>query len=76
VPDQTVKAANHLITAGNIQLVAEAIVLLEAQGVDVEAAIRALSGALVAQGHGDLDNGAPLRPVEQSSGRGHSAART
>jgi len=29
---QTVKAANQLVTAGNIQLVAEAIVLLEAAG--------------------------------------------
>jgi 2-hydroxy-3-oxopropionate reductase len=126
---QTVKAANQLITAGNIQLVAEAIVivLLEAQGVDIEAAARALGGglagsavlkrkapdmiarrfrpgftwdlhhkdlgilmsvarevgvviplgsvvaqlmaALVAQGHGGLDNGALLRLVEQLSGR-------
>jgi 2-hydroxy-3-oxopropionate reductase len=124
---QTVKAANQLITAGNIQLVAEAIVLLEAQGVDAEAATRALGGglagsavlerkapdmiarrfrpgftcdlhhkdlgilmsvareagvviplgsmvaqlmaALVAQGHGGLDNGALLRLVEQLSGR-------
>ena len=124
---ETVKAANQLIAAGNIQLVAEAIVLLEAQGVDIEAAARALSGglagsavlerkapdmiarrfrpgftcdlhhkdlgilmsvareagvviplgsvvaqlmaALVAQGHGGLDNGALLRLVEQLSGR-------
>lgn len=125
---QTVKAANQLIAAGNIQLVAEAIVLLEAQGVDTEAATRALGGglagsavlerkapdmiarrfrpgftcdlhhkdlgivmsvareagvviplgsvvtqlmaALVAQGHGDLDNGALPQLVEQLSGRG------
>lgn len=125
---QTVKAANQLIAAGNIQLVAEAIVLLEAQGVDTEAAARALGGglagsavlerkapdmiarrfrpgftcdlhhkdlgivmsvareagvvipvgsvvaqlmaALVAQGHGGLDNGALLGLVEQLSGRG------
>lgn len=125
---QTVKAANQLIAAGNIQLVAEAIVLLEAQGVDTEAAARALGGglagsavlerkapdmiarrsrpgftcdlhhkdlgivmsvareagvviplgsvvtqlmaALVAQGHGDLDNGALPQLVEQLSGRG------
>jgi 2-hydroxy-3-oxopropionate reductase len=124
---QTVKAANQLIAAGNIQLVAEAIVLLEANGVDTEAATRALGGglagsavlerkgpdmlarrfrpgfscqlhhkdlgivtsvareagvviplgsvvtqlmaALVAQGHGQLDNGALLRLVEQLSGR-------
>lgn len=121
------KAANQLIAAGNIQLVAKAIVLLEAQGVDIEAAARALGGglagsavlerkapdmiarrfrpgftcdlhhkdlgilmsvareagvvislgsvvaqlmaALVAQGHGGLDNGALLRLVEQLSGR-------
>lgn len=124
---QTVKAANQLIAAGNIELVAEAIVLLEAAGVDTEAATRALAGglagsavldrkapdmiarrfrpgftcqlhhkdlgilmsvareegvviplgaavaqlmaALVAQGHGDLDNGALLHLVEQLSGR-------
>src|SRR5690242_7317228 len=124
---QTVKAANQLIAAGNIQLVAEAIVLLEANGVDTEAATRALGGglagsavlerkgpdmlarrfrpgfscqlhhkdlgivtsvareagvviplgsvvtqlmaALVAQGHGQLDNGALLRLVAQLSGR-------
>jgi len=127
---QTVKAANQLITAGNIQLVAEAIVLLEANGVDTEAATRALGGglagsavlerkapdmiarqfrpgftcdlhhkdlgilmsvareagvvipvgsvvtqlmaAVVAQGHGGLDNGALLRLVEQLSGRDRS----
>jgi 2-hydroxy-3-oxopropionate reductase len=38
---QTVKAANQLIAAGNIQLVAEAIVLLEACGVDTRAATQA-----------------------------------
>ena len=32
---QTVKAANQLIVAGNIQLLAEAIVFLEAYGVDM-----------------------------------------
>jgi 2-hydroxy-3-oxopropionate reductase len=31
---QTVKAANQLIVAGNIQLLAEAIIFLEAYGVD------------------------------------------
>jgi 2-hydroxy-3-oxopropionate reductase len=124
---QTVKAANQLIAAGTIQLVAEAIVLLEANGVDTQAATRALAGglagsavlqrkgpdmlarrfrpgfscqlhhkdlgivtalareagvviplgsvvtqlmaALVAQGHGHLDNGALLQLVEQLSGR-------
>lgn len=49
---QTVKAANQLIVAGTIQLVAEALVLLEAQvlsdggGVDTEAAVRVLAGGL------------------------------
>ena len=36
---QTVKAANQLIVAGTIELVAEAIVFLEAYGVDTEAAV-------------------------------------
>ncbi|OZM81495.1 2-hydroxy-3-oxopropionate reductase [Pseudonocardia sp. MH-G8] len=43
---QTVKAANQLIVAGNIQLLAEALVLLEAQGVDTEAATEVLGGGL------------------------------
>lgn len=43
---QTVKAANQLIVAGTIQLVAEALVFLEAHGVDTEAAIKVLSGGL------------------------------
>jgi 2-hydroxy-3-oxopropionate reductase len=44
---QTVKAANQLIVAGTIDLVAEAIVLLEASdGVDVERAIEVMSGGL------------------------------
>jgi len=43
---QTVKAANQLIVAGTIQLVAEAIVFLEAQGADIEASLRVLSGGL------------------------------
>jgi 2-hydroxy-3-oxopropionate reductase len=54
---QTVKAANQLIAAGNIQLVAEAIVLLEACGVDTEAARRALAGGLA--GSAVLDRKAP-----------------
>ena len=36
---QTVKAANQLIVAGNIELLAEALVFLEAYGVDTEAAL-------------------------------------
>jgi 2-hydroxy-3-oxopropionate reductase len=43
---QTVKAANQLVVAGNIQLVAEALVFLEAHGVDTEAATRVLAGGL------------------------------
>jgi 2-hydroxy-3-oxopropionate reductase len=43
---QTVKAANQLIVAGIIELVAEAIVFLEAHGVEAEAAIRVLAGGL------------------------------
>ena len=43
---QTVKAANQLIVAGTIQLVAEAIVFLEAYGVDMESAIKVLAGGL------------------------------
>jgi len=43
---QTVKAANQLIVAGNIQLLAEAIVFLEAYGVDTGAALEVLGGGL------------------------------
>ena len=44
---QTVKAANQLIVAGTIELVAEAIVLLQAlDGVDVDRAIEVMSGGL------------------------------
>ncbi|TWS22666.1 2-hydroxy-3-oxopropionate reductase [Tsukamurella sputi] len=43
---QTVKAANQLIVAGNIQLLAEAIIFLEAYGVDTAAAVRVLGGGL------------------------------
>ncbi|GAA1866094.1 2-hydroxy-3-oxopropionate reductase [Pseudonocardia ailaonensis] len=43
---QTVKAANQLIVAGNIQLVAEALVFLEAYGVDTESALEVLGGGL------------------------------
>lgn len=124
---QTVKAANQLLTAGTIELVAEAVVFLEAHAVDAATALRALGGglagsavlerrapdmltrefrpgfrcdlhhkdlgimmaaaraagvvvplgavvaqlmaALVAQGHGDLDNTALLSLVEQLSGK-------
>jgi 2-hydroxy-3-oxopropionate reductase len=43
---QTVKAANQLIVAGTIELVAEAIVFLEAYGVDTKAAVQVLAGGL------------------------------
>lgn len=43
---QTVKAANQLIVAANIQALAEAVVFLEANGVDTEAAMRVLGGGL------------------------------
>jgi 2-hydroxy-3-oxopropionate reductase len=43
---QTVKAANQLIVAVNIEAVAEALVFLEAYGVDTEAAFEVLGGGL------------------------------
>jgi 2-hydroxy-3-oxopropionate reductase len=43
---QTVKAANQLIVAANIQALSEAIVFLEAYGVDTTAAVEVLGGGL------------------------------
>ena len=43
---QTVKAANQLIVAVNIEVLAEAIVFLEAHGVDLDAALTVLGGGL------------------------------
>lgn len=43
---QTVKAANQLIVASNIQALAEAVVFLEAYGVDMPAALEVLGGGL------------------------------
>jgi 2-hydroxy-3-oxopropionate reductase len=44
---QTVKAANQLIVAGNIELLAEAVAFLEAYGVDTAAAaLKVLGGGL------------------------------
>lgn len=43
---QTVKAANQLLVAGIIELVSEALVLLEACGVDPELAVPVLAGGL------------------------------
>jgi 2-hydroxy-3-oxopropionate reductase len=43
---QTVKAANQLIVAGTIELVAEALTFVDAHGVDLKAAVEVLSGGL------------------------------
>ncbi len=43
---QTVKAANQLVVAANIEALAEALVFLEAYGVDTEAALEVLGGGL------------------------------
>jgi 2-hydroxy-3-oxopropionate reductase len=43
---QTVKAANQLVVAANIQALAEAVVFLEAYGVDTKAALDVLGGGL------------------------------
>jgi len=43
---QTVKAANQLMVAGIIELLAEAIVFLDAHGVDLDAALSVLGGGL------------------------------
>lgn len=43
---QTVKAANQLIVAVNIQACAEAVVFLEKSGVDLDAALDVLNGGL------------------------------
>ncbi|MGO1674110.1 MAG: 2-hydroxy-3-oxopropionate reductase [Canibacter sp.] len=43
---QTVKAANQLLVAGHIGLLAEAIVFLEKYGVDTSAAVEVLGGGL------------------------------
>ncbi|WP_413248644.1 2-hydroxy-3-oxopropionate reductase [Sinomonas flava] len=43
---QTVKAANQLIVAVNIQALSEAIIFLEAYGVDTDAALKVLGGGL------------------------------
>lgn len=43
---QTVKAANQLTVAGHLQLLSEAIVVLQAHGVDMTAAMEVLGGGL------------------------------
>lgn len=54
---QTVKAANQLIVAGTIGLVAEALTLLNKQGVDLAPAVEVLSGGLA--GSAVLDRKSP-----------------
>ncbi|OLM31453.1 2-hydroxy-3-oxopropionate reductase [Pseudonocardia sp. Ae717_Ps2] len=54
---QTVKAANQLIVAGNIALLAEALVFLQAHGADLDAAVEVLGGGLA--GSKVLDQKAP-----------------
>jgi 2-hydroxy-3-oxopropionate reductase len=43
---QTVKAANQLITAGNLALLAEAVVFLDTHGVDLPQAMEVIGGGL------------------------------
>ncbi|MCE0487968.1 NAD(P)-dependent oxidoreductase [Ornithinimicrobium sediminis] len=43
---QTVKAANQLVVAGYVEVLAEAVVLLESQGVDLEVALDVLAGGM------------------------------
>lgn len=43
---QTVKLANQMLVGGIIELVSEAFVLLEASGVDIEAAVQVLAAGL------------------------------
>lgn len=45
---QTVKAANQLLVAGQLALVAEAITLLQASEVDMDSGLRVLGGGLAA----------------------------
>jgi 2-hydroxy-3-oxopropionate reductase len=57
---QTVKAANQLMVAGAIELVAEALVFLDAHGVDLAAAVEVLSGGLAGSRVLDLKAGAMI----------------
>lgn len=43
---QSVKAANQLMVAGHLQMLAEALVFLDSQGVDAETALDVISGGL------------------------------
>ena len=78
---QTVKAANQLIVGTNIQVLAEALVFLEAYGVDTEAAMDVLGGGLAGstvlqQKRGNMLEslvraGLPDRPAPQGHGDRH-----
>ena len=68
---QTVKAANQLIVAGNIELLAEAIVFLEAYGVDTKAAVEVLGGGLA----GSFDPGFRIELHHKDLGIVTAAAR-
>ena len=79
---QTVKAANQLIVGANIQVLAEALVFLEAYGVDTEAAMEVLGGGLAGskvleqKKRGNMlgrtfDPGLPDRPAPQGHGHRH-----
>jgi 2-hydroxy-3-oxopropionate reductase len=57
---QTVKAANQLMVAGIIALVSEAIVLLEASGVDGERGLEVLAGGLAGNRILDLKSASML----------------
>ena len=75
---QTVKAANQLIVAGNIQLLAESVVFLEAYvpaaareaGVTIPlgAVVAQLVSALVARGDGGLDHSGLFKLAHELSG--------
>jgi 2-hydroxy-3-oxopropionate reductase len=60
---QTVKAANQLIVAGTIGLVAEAIVFLEAHSVNVEAGLKVLAGGLAGNRILDLKSAKMVKRV-------------
>jgi 2-hydroxy-3-oxopropionate reductase len=57
---QYVKAANQLVVGGTFALVAEAIVLMEAAGVDAAAGLDVLAGGLAASRVLDLKRGSML----------------
>ncbi len=64
---QTVKAANQLMVAGNIGLLAEALVFLESYGVDTKAGLEVLGGGLA--GSAVLDaKGSKMRDREFGPG--------